>query len=94
MNGERENRRGSASAGKGRMSSTKSAIFSSLSPLPFVWLTPLRGLAVFGGGRSLFINEMDEKVFTTGGQGHFVSDVHEALSPGLFAAVAAPDLRL
>jgi hypothetical protein len=51
-------------------------------------------LAVFKGVRSLFINELDEKVFTTGVRCHFASGINEAWSAGLFAVVAMLDVHL
>jgi len=56
-------------------------------------LARLRGFAVFQGDRSLFINELNEKVFTTGGSCHFGSATDDALLVGLIAVVGAFGVR-
>jgi hypothetical protein len=56
-------------------------------------LTRLRGFAVFQGVRSLFINKLDEKVFTTAGGCYFASGTDYAPLVGHFAVVGTLGVR-
>jgi hypothetical protein len=57
------------------------------------FLTRLRGFAVFQGVRSLFINKLDEKVFTTAGGCYFASGTDYAPLVGHFAVVGTLGVR-